>query len=447
MSAKIALVTLYTENIRRLAELTTPGKQAYCKKWGYDFVCREGVIDPERPPAWSKILLLRQLLNKYEWLFWLDADAMIMNPEIPLDRFIDDRYSMIVAKLESSDLFGDLHLNTGSFFIRSDDHARQMLDTIYQQSQYITHPCWEQKAFIELFVDQDRFRQRVKVSLVPTRFNAIANNYAKGDFVFHALGPIRTEEGKMRLIQSVIEEDQKIPFDIQPALNILFQHSSADESDFVNITLSSLMQNQESIADDVIHLVKNIDTDFGLRFDWHQANRESAATVCRLLDSTEDSVIVLVKPGVQFFSRWRRKLLVILGRRDMALGVDPETREVRDEVIIMKNNARTRLLWRNLEYQCDNAAGPGTSDGLRQLLDKMLNNSSNDSDQLSWTVLPEDMVYLGRIDRFQPKNILKLAVHGAIGPEETAVKREALIRIRKMWQDAIEKLKKTVIST
>ena len=110
MPAKFALVTLYTDNIRRLAELTNPGKQDYCKKWGYDFVCQEGSLDPDRPPAWSKILLLRKLLDKYDWLFWLDADAMIMNPEIPMDRFIDDRYSMILAKLPS-DLARSMYSN------------------------------------------------------------------------------------------------------------------------------------------------------------------------------------------------------------------------------------------------------------------------------------------------------------------------------------------------
>ena len=98
MDKKIAVVTLYTDNIRELAELTYNSKKTYCDTWGYDVISECGTLDPERPPAWSKILLLRKLLDSYDWLYWIDADALIMNPETRLEDIIDDRYSMVVAK-------------------------------------------------------------------------------------------------------------------------------------------------------------------------------------------------------------------------------------------------------------------------------------------------------------------------------------------------------------
>jgi hypothetical protein len=139
---RLALATLYTTEIARMAEVTNPSKRAYCERWGYDFACLEGTLDPDRPPAWSKVLFVRRLLDEYDWVFWLDADALIMNPNVALEDLLDSRYSVILAKQPGPDPFGKLHLNTGSFFMRSDDWSRGFLDDLYGQSQFIDHPCW-----------------------------------------------------------------------------------------------------------------------------------------------------------------------------------------------------------------------------------------------------------------------------------------------------------------
>ena len=250
----------------------------------------------------------------------------------------------------------------------------------------------------------------------------------------------------MRLIESIIDEDRQIPFDIQPDLQILFQYNPSDESDLAKITLSSLMQNQELINDDIIRMVKNIDSDFGRRFDWHQVFRESTNVICRFLDSMEDCVIVLIKPGIHFFSRWRRVLLMSLGNNDLSIGFDPETSEVRDEVIIMRNNSRIKKLWHRLEQRCEFANGEGTKDSLRLIIDSLLKGSDTDIKGLSWTYLPKDRVFLGQSGTYLEQEILRLAIFGAVGTEDSKTKCEILTNIRIKWLEAIDKLKKTVIS-
>jgi hypothetical protein len=43
---KLALATLYTAEIARMAELTNPSKRAYCERWGYDFGVLRGHAGP-----------------------------------------------------------------------------------------------------------------------------------------------------------------------------------------------------------------------------------------------------------------------------------------------------------------------------------------------------------------------------------------------------------------
>ncbi|RZS17122.1 hypothetical protein BHM03_00049234 [Ensete ventricosum] len=61
-------------------------KQAYAARMGYVFVDAGGMVDHSRPPSWSKILAVRSQLPHYDWVFWNDADTMVMNPAISLVR-------------------------------------------------------------------------------------------------------------------------------------------------------------------------------------------------------------------------------------------------------------------------------------------------------------------------------------------------------------------------
>lgn len=54
-------------------ELVTPNKKAYVAKHGYEFIDASVLLDPIRPPSWSKVLAVKEHLPKYDWVFWNDA--------------------------------------------------------------------------------------------------------------------------------------------------------------------------------------------------------------------------------------------------------------------------------------------------------------------------------------------------------------------------------------
>ena len=159
----LCIATLYTSEIASLAERTNPSKFAYCQRWGYVFECHAGTLDPSRPPAWSKLRIVRNLLDRYQWVFWLDADALIMNPEVRAETLLDDRYNLILAKQPGPDPWGNHHLNTGSFFIKSDKWSKRLLDDWYDQIQFIDHPGWEQEAFLHLYRQRDDVHYPINV--------------------------------------------------------------------------------------------------------------------------------------------------------------------------------------------------------------------------------------------------------------------------------------------
>jgi hypothetical protein len=89
---KIAVVQLWTSDISEYAVKNSQSTIDYCSKHGYDYHCYNKSLDETRPPAWSKILAIKEQLNNYDWVLWLDSDARIMNFDKKIEDLIDNNY-------------------------------------------------------------------------------------------------------------------------------------------------------------------------------------------------------------------------------------------------------------------------------------------------------------------------------------------------------------------
>ena len=96
----------------RLGDLSAKNKEDYAQKWGYDLIVEREKKDKDREMHWAKLSTLIDILPNYDWVFWTDADSLVMNYQKRLEGFIDDNYSVIF----NEDVNG---LNTGHFFIQS----------------------------------------------------------------------------------------------------------------------------------------------------------------------------------------------------------------------------------------------------------------------------------------------------------------------------------------
>src|SRR5215212_12264484 len=108
---RIAVVTLFTPEIAEMGEFTAANKAAYCAKQGYDLFVHRNSLDPWRPPSWSKVPALLEVLPRYDWIFWTDADAMVLNHDVRLESFLDEQAELIISR----DRWG---VNMGQFFLR-----------------------------------------------------------------------------------------------------------------------------------------------------------------------------------------------------------------------------------------------------------------------------------------------------------------------------------------
>src|SRR3954471_18626987 len=62
-----------------LLDVTGPALGRYAERHGYELIEIRHRLDPSRPPSWDKIVLLRELVRRFDIVVWFDADALILD--------------------------------------------------------------------------------------------------------------------------------------------------------------------------------------------------------------------------------------------------------------------------------------------------------------------------------------------------------------------------------
>ena len=201
--SKIAIIGVHDEKYEEIGKWAHINKKAYAKKHGYDCFLYNTNLDIKRPPYWSKIIAILNHLDDYEWLLFLDSDALIMNFEIKLEFLIDNDYDLVLAK----DMMD--HFQSGDFLIRNSPFSKVFLKEWYSEKyrNTITPPGFDNGALIEMLEDNLSFLKKIKI--IPQRMissypvgisNFMLKNdgeYRSGDFIIHFAGIPHSEKEKL----------------------------------------------------------------------------------------------------------------------------------------------------------------------------------------------------------------------------------------------------------
>lgn len=193
---RIAIVSLHDSAYEPVGKYAHLNKADYAKRHNYKCFLYTDSLDTSRKTQWSKIIAIQKHLNDFNWIFWTDADALVMNKNIKLESLIDERFDIIITKDYN-------HINTGNFLIKNSDWSKEFLKLLYnpvylqsnigQQSK----PEWlnDNWAFIRLYDDLPHLRKRIKIipqrkmnsysCKSPGKIDAL---YQKGDFILHIVG-------------------------------------------------------------------------------------------------------------------------------------------------------------------------------------------------------------------------------------------------------------------
>lgn len=203
---KIGVVTAWDDNGRAIAEATLPNRRDYCARHGYGLEAHHW---PGRRGHWLKAAALLEALPKYDWLMWLDTDALFM----ALDRRINATIMELGNLVFTADYWG---LQTGVFFLEKCDWSLRLLKE-WAASEGFFHgfPNAEQTALAYLLYRHDPIHwqcvaQRSFNSYLPLYGHDYPpEEYQPGDFILHLPG--LADERRLQLIHQLLAGTYPFP--------------------------------------------------------------------------------------------------------------------------------------------------------------------------------------------------------------------------------------------
>ncbi len=132
-----------------LMALARPMYETYARLHGYDLVLVEQPMVLDRPAAWHKVLLIRQLMDRYNLIVWIDSDAMIVDPTVDIANAISRDHFLWIVEHHVPGLELPL-INSGVMAIWTSPQAVLFFEEVWGMTEFIYHPWWEQAAMMSL---------------------------------------------------------------------------------------------------------------------------------------------------------------------------------------------------------------------------------------------------------------------------------------------------------
>ena len=167
-----------------LAKITSASKLEYAKLHGYEYL---GHLLPESTehPSWRKLYLFLDLLPTVDRLVWMDADSIVTNPKIDLDK---------ITYIEGLTASRDWSVNAGpetfcgSAMILT-PHALPLVERASLKKHWTNFPFWDQSALREAALDFKnllRVLPRRSLNAVPQELRPwAAEPWEPEDFLCH----------------------------------------------------------------------------------------------------------------------------------------------------------------------------------------------------------------------------------------------------------------------
>lgn len=211
----------YDDNYKHIAEYSVEKNiKKYCDLHGYTLhVDYQKSFNNGRSPQWRKIEAANEVLSEnpeIDWLFFIDADCLIMNSDIKLERFLNTGSSFIVPSHtgkcdnEIQNIDGVKNIITSQFFVKNDDTGRSILEDIWKgfNDEMINEFDHEGRQ-LRILINSGKYLDRIKVieGKLLNRFWYVNNPfmiyhnpefhenlYQTGDFIVHVTGYKNSEK-------------------------------------------------------------------------------------------------------------------------------------------------------------------------------------------------------------------------------------------------------------
>ena len=132
-----------------MLDITGEHHGAYAARHRFDFLELHGDVQFERSPQWNKIRLILMAFNLgYEFIVWLDADTLIVDPARCFAEGLPPGPPIGMCRHTMPWRNQPWHYNSGVMLIRNEALSRQFFEDVWRAGP-VDHPWQEQVRILE----------------------------------------------------------------------------------------------------------------------------------------------------------------------------------------------------------------------------------------------------------------------------------------------------------
>ncbi len=149
---KVCLLMFYDDAIKNYGDINYAINKKYCEKYNIDIIVSHTNKYFRRHSAWARLPLILENIEHYDYLIWIDADALLYNDATNIIDIIKENidYNFIF----SNDI-GNNNINTGIFIVKKSQYSIDFLHKwAYDNDLYVNNPYpgwWDQGVLIDMF--------------------------------------------------------------------------------------------------------------------------------------------------------------------------------------------------------------------------------------------------------------------------------------------------------
>lgn len=161
----ILILTSYTNKVRwnnygkcDYGDYSSINHLEYANKHGYSYVKK--IVNDEDyndwHPTWIKIDVIKTYLVIFDYVVWIDSDAIFYNQDIRIEDLIENDVDLVLPKLEQDRVSGNVwtHTTTGFMIWKNSEFSFELLNKLWNHpNQYRFEFFHEQSRIDELLFD------------------------------------------------------------------------------------------------------------------------------------------------------------------------------------------------------------------------------------------------------------------------------------------------------
>lgn len=188
----VCLITGFNQEYHEISKITIPNFVEYSNIHSIDLHISTKNLNPNIHWGWNKFHIIKEIINQYSWIVWIDIDCLFINKTKDIRELIDDDYSLVIGNnhITPNWYTEDVsYIENGVFLLKNDDVGNKMLNQFLSEPKFYTHPWVDQyKMIVELRSNAEFINKVKKLDLI--KINATEQfNYKKDEiFIYHCAG-------------------------------------------------------------------------------------------------------------------------------------------------------------------------------------------------------------------------------------------------------------------